>query len=235
MNTPTSDTLRWQKAADALAPDQSLQRVAANAKFVIATVTVVGTALTALGLVSVDQLSHRPLARAFALIAIVLTLAAVLMALRYLVLRSRAVALDNLLDVEAWYKEELGLSIWVRAAGWLLFSAVLCAGLAGLTAAVTADPWYQVGLQSSGLAGTTSLSATASANGVSRGALAQATVTAKDAGGVETVVLRTARTADSGGTARIDATVPVTGHYQSFTIVLTSQGQQRATMTVPAT
>lgn len=235
MTTPTPDTVRWQKAADALAPDLSMQRIAANAKFVVATITVVGAALTALGLVNVDQLTHRPVARAFALLSTVLTVAAVLMALRYLVLRSRAVALDNLFDVEAWYKEELDLSWWVRAAGWLLFSAVLSAGLAGVVAAVTADPWYQVGLQSSGLADKASLTATASANGVSRGALVQAKVTASAAGGVETVVLQTARTADSGGTARIDATVRVTGHYESFTIVLTSQGQQRATMTVPAT
>jgi hypothetical protein len=236
VTTPSPDTVRWQKAADALAPDQSLARAAANAKFMVGTIAVVSTALTALGLVTVDQLAHRPLPRALALVAIALTMLSVLAALRYLVLRSKGVRLDNLIAVKDWYTEELGRSVWVTAAGWLLFGAVLFAGAAGIAVAVTADPWYQLGLQSSGLpGGATAATVTATANGVSRGALVQVEMTGKDAGGTRTVLLQASRTADGGGTATIDATVPVTAHYVSYTVMLTSQGRQRATMTIAAT
>lgn len=232
---PSPEMLRWQQAATALGPEQTALRLAANAKYVVVTVTVVGTVLTALGLVSTDRIADRPIPHVLAVTSIIMTISAVLLALRTLVLRSRDVNLDNLQDVKAWYHEELSRGLWVTAAGWLLLGGILFAGAAGVVSAVEADPSYQVGLQSAGLGDKATISVKAAVSDVGRGSIITVRVTGKGGAGSNTVLVQSSRTTDTHGAATIDASFVVGCHFQSYTVILTSGGQQRAVMTIPAT
>ncbi|MEV4616167.1 hypothetical protein AB0K43_26765 [Kitasatospora sp. NPDC049258] len=232
---PSPETVRWQQAAAALGPEQTLLRIAANAKYLVATVTLVGTALTALGLVSVDRLADRPLPRTLAGIAVLLTLLAVLLALGSLVLRSRDVRLGNLEDVKAWYQDEFKRAGRVTAAGWLLLGGILFAGAAGIVAAVAAAPSYQVGLQSAARATGTALSVKATADDVADGSVITVKVTGTDRTGAETLLITGSGTADHGGDASIEASAVVSTHFDSYAVVLTADDHQRAALTVPGT
>ncbi|MFC0844804.1 hypothetical protein ACFH04_13955 [Streptomyces noboritoensis] len=227
-------TLRWQRAAVALEPEHTLGRIAANAKFVLTSITVLGTALSAAGLVSITRLTHRPELLGLAVFAFALSLGAVLLALRTLVLRSREVNLDNLGDVKAWYEEEFGQAIRVAVAGWLLCGGVLAAGVAAVVAALVATPSYQVALQSAGSGAKHSLTASASATDADRGAVLTVSVSGTDASGAETVLIRSSSTTDADGAAKIKASVDTDRTYASYKIVLTDDDEQKATLTVPA-
>ena len=76
----------WDIAAQELTPGKSLARIVANARFTVATVTVVGAVLTALGLITVQAVVADHIARVFAVFSIGATLLAVLLALLYLAL-----------------------------------------------------------------------------------------------------------------------------------------------------
>ncbi|NUK01525.1 hypothetical protein [Streptomyces lunaelactis] len=228
------ETLRWQRAAEALEPEHTLGRIAANAKFVLTSITLLGAALSAAGLVSITRLMHRPELLWLAVCAFVLSLGAVLLSLLALVLRSREVNLEDLEDVEAWYKEEFGHAVWVTVAGWLLCGGILAAGVAAVVAAVLATPSYQVALQSSGSGGKHSLTASAAATDAGRGSVLIVSVTGTDASGAETVLIRSSSTADTDGAAKIKASVDTDRTYASYKIVLTDDDKQKATLTVPA-
>ena len=101
----TEDDL-WESTAKELTPDKSLARIAANAKFTVATVTVVGAVLTALGLVTVQTVNMDRTSRILADLSVSAGLLAVLLALLYLALRVREVNAQNLVQVEDWYRSE---------------------------------------------------------------------------------------------------------------------------------
>ncbi|MFD9030624.1 hypothetical protein ACFVZW_05590 [Streptomyces sp. NPDC059567] len=230
----SADTRRWQRAAAALEPEHTLTKIATNAKFVLTSITLLGTAISAAGLVSITRLTQRPELLALTVFAFVLSLGAVLLALWTLVLRSREVNLDDLEDVKAWYEEEFGHAVRVAAAGWLLCAGVLLAGVAAVIAAVVAAPSYQVALQSAGSDGKHSITASASATGAGQDSVLTVTVTGTDASGAETVLIRSSSTADADGAAKVKASVDTDRAFASYAIVLTDDDKQKAALTVRA-
>jgi hypothetical protein len=127
----TPETKRWQEAAAELAPAKSLDRMMANGRFVISTVTTVGVLLTGFGIVGVERLAGEPAPRLLAALSVPLAVVAVILALYSLLARSRDVNLDNLTEVQTFYTERLRRAPFVTAAGWALIGAIFLAGSAG--------------------------------------------------------------------------------------------------------
>jgi hypothetical protein len=120
----------WQELANELTPAKSLVRTADSAKFVVATVAVVGGVLTGFGVVGADRLGASELGSAFSLVALVAVVAALAFALLFLRLRTGEINIENLVEVRTWYKEQAGRSWMVTAAGALLVVAIAAAGAA---------------------------------------------------------------------------------------------------------
>ncbi|MFE1551630.1 hypothetical protein [Streptomyces sp. NPDC058718] len=234
-DTVSPETKRWQRAAEALEPEHTLNRIASNAKFILTSISLLGTALSVAGLISITRLTQRPGLLAFAVLAFVLTLGAVLLALRTLVLRSRKVNLDNLEDVKTWYEDEFRHAAGVAAAGWLLSAGILVAGVTAVIAAVVANPSYEVALQSAGSNAKHSLTASATATDADANSTMTMSVTGTDTSGGKTVLIRSSSTTDTDGAANLKASVDTDRTFMSYTVVLTDDdGKQKATLTVPA-
>jgi hypothetical protein len=132
--TSSSADLRWNAAADALLPDKSLTRINANARATVSTVAFVGTAITALGLVSATSLLSDNVARWFATSAAVLSILAVIASIAFLALRLERLNIDDLNEIERWYGRQFRRSYLAVAGSWLLLAAVICGGIAAGTA-----------------------------------------------------------------------------------------------------
>lgn len=121
---------RWLALADELAPAKSLQRIdAANAR-VVAAVSAVATVLTGLGLIAAGAANLPEPGRWLAAIAVGLAVLALLAALHgQTVTITRDLHLNNLIDVEDWYRERFERRApLARVATVLLVAAVACAG-----------------------------------------------------------------------------------------------------------
>jgi hypothetical protein len=217
---PSSQSLRWKAAAAELVPEKSLARVAANAKYVVATVTVVGTGLTALGLVGANTLATHPAARLLAVAAVVLAGAAVALALSSLVLRSKPVNLENLSAVKEWYTEEFGRAKFVRWAGILLVLGVVVALIAGLTAVLIPDPRATAGVQVARSGLTRTASVTVMANGLNPDAAATLWVYGIPSSGPSTTLLAATESTDTAGSLSLKATIDKVAPYSRYCVVL---------------
>jgi hypothetical protein len=151
----------WVAAAGSLTPDKSLGRIAANARFTVGTVTVVGTALTALGLVTVAAVSENTVARALALAAVVLATLAVVLALSYLTVRLERLNVSDLEQVRSWYLRQFRRTWLPASAGWLLVIAVVLSAGAGIGAALhqASTPEPQLSLSTTGIGRNSTLTA----------------------------------------------------------------------------
>lgn len=220
MTRPTPAGLRWRAAADDLSPEKSLSRVAANAKYVVATVTVVGATLATVGVTSAAGLADRPAIRALVLVAAVLSALAVVVALSFLTLRSHPVNLENLVEVESWYAAELKRGIWVRVAGYLLVIAVLTAITAGILAAVSASPRARLGIQAVPAGTTTKVTASATFEGLRSAATVHLYA--------DQVLLGVAsRQPDAGGAVTIEMAVDAPATGTAYRIVAEADGLSR--------
>ena len=141
----------WAATASEFTPEKSLARIAEKARFTVATVSLVGTVLTGLGLVSAERLSDSLWSRWCTIAAVALAAASVVLALSYLTLRVRALNPYNLLDVETFVTEEFRRSRRVVVATWLLVAALVVAAVgAVLVLAVPAQPVAAATLSTSG-------------------------------------------------------------------------------------
>src|SRR5690242_20590706 len=131
---PTADDRNWQAASDALTPDQSLTHINATARTTVSTVALVGTALTALGLLSASSLLAETVTRWLATAAAALALLAVVASITFLALRLERVRTGDLLDVEQWYRRQFRRAYIAVVGSWLLLAGVICAGAAAGTA-----------------------------------------------------------------------------------------------------
>ncbi|GLW46486.1 hypothetical protein Stsp02_21480 [Streptomyces sp. NBRC 14336] len=228
------ETRRWQRAAEAIEPEHTLTRNAANAKYVLTSVSLLGTLVSVIGLASLGELTRRPELLVFAALAVVLVLAAVLLALWTLVLRSRRVNLDDLEDVKAWYEGEFAHAGKVAAAGRLLCAGLLVAGVTALVAAVVPHPSYRVGLDGVRSAAQDRLTASAGVTDADPDAVLTMTVTGSDASGANTVLTRSRGTPDADGAATFRVSVDSPRNYATYTVVLTADGERVAALTLPA-
>jgi hypothetical protein len=124
----------WVAAKKEMYPAPSLTRIAANARFTVATVSLVAAGLTAFGLASAASVRVDALARAIWLAAVGTAVAAVLLALSYLGLRLEQRNYENYVEVKRWYGRQFQRAWLVVLASRLLIVAVLLAGVAGIVA-----------------------------------------------------------------------------------------------------
>ncbi|MFF8990013.1 hypothetical protein ACF09H_08715 [Streptomyces sp. NPDC014983] len=127
---PTKTDLRWQSAAEELAPHKSLTRLAANARSVITTIAVVATLLAGLGAFAAAQLTDHPLLMTFAAISVAAAAAAVILSLIALVNRENPLAVGDLEQVKEWYKNRLAKG---QAAAWGGVMLIIAVGVAAIT------------------------------------------------------------------------------------------------------
>jgi hypothetical protein len=136
VSEPGPRELSWQALAQELAPAKSLARIDALTARVVTNVTVVGTILTALGLLAAGLPTTSAAARGLALAAVATAVAAVGCALTAQILTIVTGVNTNDLDqVKAWYTRQFPRRAYpTRAATVLLLLAILLAGAAAATA-----------------------------------------------------------------------------------------------------
>lgn len=230
----TEDDL-WESTAKELTPDKSLARIAANAKFTVATVTVVGAALTALGLVTVQTVNMDRTSRILAELSVSAGLLAVLLALLYLALRVREVNAQNLVQVEDWYRSELRRAWVAVAAGRVLIVAVALAGIAGLysTLASHAELPPQLALQVAGTGCKRNVTASATLMNMRVGAVVILRLTGEPTGSKPVLLVESKITVNNTGTAMVSSGATKVISYPKYLLVVLIDGRQLASMTVP--
>jgi hypothetical protein len=136
----SEDDEMWQTAAEALAPDKSLQRVEDKAKFVVSTVAVVGSILTGLGLVAGANLGIAAKGHEWAVSAIVAAVVSIVLAVGSLLLGGdRYLSPGNLIAVQNWYTKQFRRQTPVLFSGLLLLCALALAGIAAFMSMTTTD------------------------------------------------------------------------------------------------
>jgi hypothetical protein len=138
-NRPTSADLRWVEAAKELTPDKSLLRATANAKFLVATISVLGVLITGFGAVSATQVASEKALLIGTGLTTVLAALSVGIAIWTLLPRNDKIRAGNLIAVREWYQAELKRKGKASVAGLLLLVAIAVAAgtaVAGTIAAI---------------------------------------------------------------------------------------------------
>jgi hypothetical protein len=227
----------WGTAARELGPEKSLARISANAKFAVATVAIVGTALTALGLVNAQALVGARTPRTLALLSVGAAVLAVLAALLYLALRVRQVNVENLVEVQRWYEREFRRTWPAMAASWLLILSVALGGAAGLiTALDTAETGApQVTLQVAGTGRERTVTASATVTGLRTRSVVALRATAESAGKAPVLLFETRTTVGRTGQVTIapNAAKVAASPDARYRVVLLVDGEERTSVAVP--
>ena len=233
VGVPVAPDDPWVAAKDELTVARSLTRIGTNARFTVSTVTVVGTALTALGLVTTDLLLGRPIARRLAVAATILAALAVVCALLYLALRLEKLNVENYVEVKAWYRRQFQRAWLVVAASWLLVGAVALASAAGVTSLVTADDPHDpvLTLLVQGAGNERAITAQAVVKRLRQGELVTMRVTSASRA-APTLLMGTA-TPDSSGTATLDASIDKAPVLPGYRLSVAVGGVERDSVTVP--
>jgi hypothetical protein len=222
----------WITAAKELTPDKSLARIATNAKFTVATVSVVGTALTALGLVSADRLIRDHATRIFALLAVGAALVAVILALAYLVPRMGRVNIEDLEGVEVWYSRQFRWAWLASAAAWLLIVAIVIAGIAAVVNVLNSDgDPPELMLQVSGTGKQRTVKAHLAVDNTDPGTLIELLLAAEGSQGGPLLEAKT--TVGRNRTAVMDATVEKVPVMPAYRLTASVDGRERASVIVP--
>jgi signal transduction histidine kinase len=211
----------WEVAAQALTPDKSLARIDARAQQVVGTISLVGVALTGLGLVSGSLLDRQPVARWLALAAAAIALAAVVLALSASVLRiEREMTTSDLAEVKAFYRRQFKRAKVVRLGGWLLLCAVALAALAAaIVVASGPSSTPMISIVQTGSGADAKLSISAEFANVRPGDLLTTEVT-----GDSTRLARSITRAGASRTATIVLDVPNAGGYRLVTVTAAFRG-----------
>lgn len=217
--TPTDDDTDWIGLADELTPAKSLARVDATATRVVSQIAVVGTLITAGGLVASATLLHPGPTRWLVVAAAALAVAAVVIALACQVLSVSQLHTHDLVEVQDWYRIRVSRRAWwLRVATWLIVAAGVVGGTAAVWAlALPTTPGPEVTLSRVAVPATATAPASstvtvhATVHGVPDDGAAAVRVSSGD-----TVLATAAATPASDGTASLeliasaDATSPVT-------------------------
>jgi hypothetical protein len=214
-----------------LYPVPSLARISTNAKFTVSTVSIVGTALTAFGLVTAASLSVYGPVQLLASAAAGIALLALLCALSYLALRLEKRNYQNNENVRNWYKKQFRRAGLVVAASWLLILAVLLAAAAGTVAAVNASKADApvLGLVVAGTGDQRTVTATVSIDHLQPGDI----VTLRVTSGTGQVVIVGETTADSSGSAKLDTTLRDAPGDAGYNLEVLVGGSKRGMLQVP--
>lgn len=232
----TSEDERLRAAADALTLDKSLTRINANARATVSTVAIVGTALTALGLVSAGSLLTGNVTRWLATAAAILALLAVIASVTFLALRLERLNIEDLTEVERWYGRQFRRSYLAVAGSWLLLAAVLCGGAAAGTAlwAKSGSKDVAVNLQLIGSGADRSLKFDGVVSGLDDGAVLDTTVVALAGNRCpKSVLLSTRSKAGRTGEINLTGTVKVAPCSSTFHLSVSQNGSQLDSLTFP--
>jgi hypothetical protein len=225
----------WENAAKELSPDNSLARIAANARFTVATVTAVGTALTALGIVTVQTVNTDRISRVFAISSACAGLLAVLLALLYLALRIRLVNPQDLVQVEEWYRSELRRTWLAVAASWLLIVAVALAGIAGLHSAFASrgERTPQLALRVAGTRPERKVIASAKLVHMRVGGVVVLRLSGETIGSKPVLLVESRMTVNDSGTAMLSTGATTVIAYPKYLLVVFLDGRRLGSMTAP--
>lgn len=140
MATTDDDDYRnlWTQASKYLEPSQSVERIDAYAKFNLGFVAFVSALISGFGLVGANSIKSGGPTSYLASLTLVLALIAVLLALFSIIIRSQAVRLQNLAEIEEWFAREIKKARYVRLSALFLMLSVLSAG-ATATVALNTD------------------------------------------------------------------------------------------------
>jgi hypothetical protein len=131
---------RLKALGEELTPAKSLARMDAATARVVATVSIVGTLLTGLGLVTAGLPDVEGAARVLAACSAVLAVLAVLFALSAQIFTvTRGVSTDNLKAVEKWYRRYFGVRGPLTSAASVLLVLAAAAAGAAATLVMTGD------------------------------------------------------------------------------------------------
>jgi hypothetical protein len=233
---PTPEDLRWQGAAELLAPDKTLTRITANARGTVSTVAFVGTALTALGLVSTTALFGRSETRWIATLATGLALLSVISSIAFLALRLERVNVEDIEDVKRWYSRQFRFSYIAGIASWLLLAAVVCAAVAAGTAILTnaGTKDAAVNIQVFGTGADRSVKLDGTISGLDAGSVLATAVTAvAQAGCPEAVVLTIKSIAGQTGAVNLNSSAKVPSCNVAFRLDVTQNGGSLTSITLP--
>lgn len=209
----------------------SLERIGANAKFTVSTVSVVATVLTAFGLVSVAWLSAYPGIQVLAGAAASAAALALLCALGYLTLRIEKGNWQNDVLVAKWYEKQFRRAGLAVVASWLLIVAVVLACTAGTIAAVDASraDVPVLGLEVAGTGQQRTVTAAVSIDHLAPGDV----VTLRVTSGTGQVVMVGKTDADSTGSARLDAALSGAPGNVGYRLEVLVNGRERGMLQVP--
>lgn len=148
MSAPTNSDLRWQAAAEELAPQKSLARVSANAKSIVGTITIVATILAGFGTFAASQLGDNPGLLVGAALSIIAAASAAALSLSAIISRGTKIAPGNLDQVKSWYAKELEKGKRAAAGGVALIVAIAIATITSVSGlmgnALDRDPRAQM-------------------------------------------------------------------------------------------
>ena len=228
MSVPSAATQRWSDLADQLTPAKSVDRIVDGAKSIASSISLVAAIFTGVGLVSIDRLRSNSIALYVVAAAGILSVTAVLIALRTQILRLQTVRPENLLEVERWYKQQVSRGEQVRIAGICLFLAVLFGSIGEGVAFVTTGPTQPaLSLQLAGTGTAAKLSAKAALEGLSPGSAVESRVIGVAADGNETILLRNTAVADSTGKVDVSGELAGPFVYATFRLEVKPAGAAR--------
>jgi signal transduction histidine kinase len=224
-------TQMWRDAQAELTPAKSLARINDNAKFLAGSVSLVGSLVTAAGLISIDRLRVNPQAAAFATAAAALATVSVLIAVGSLILRVRTVHIANLLEVRQWYISQLRKGIILAVAGWALVTAIVLAACAALF--LFASPVSpSLSLQLSGQGATSKLSAKVGLQGLSPGTRVETQLDGENAASKPVVLAVSTTTADANGKVDLATDLTQPGEFETYRLTVTVSGSSPVTVEI---
>jgi hypothetical protein len=233
---PTPADLRAAAVTADLTGTSALLRIAGNARATVGTVTVVGTVLSGLGLLTLQQLQVDDLTWKLALGAAAAGVASVISGLLYLALRLERLNVDDVLAVDRWYRRQMNRVWLVVAASWLLIGALVlaCAAAAQSVLGTPRAAQPALSLQLSGTGEDRALGAEVSVANLDPGEVVTTRVVGVGAGScAEDVLLQGSSRADRSGTASAAGTVEKLGCHETFQLVVLRAGQELAEVAVP--
>lgn len=233
--TPEQADERWETASGELTPEKSLSRVNTNARATVGSVTLVGTLLTGLGLLSAQTLPTGGPVRGFALAAAAAAGIAVLLALLYLALRLERLNVQDIGEVENWYHRQFRRAYLAVAASWLLVLAVVLAAVtAVLGLAHVGRPEPALGLRLAGTGDQRTVEADVSVSGLDPGALVVVRILGVAAAACPEVVLFDSRnTADQSGKVSLKSSIGSLPCNSAFRLDVQGEAVVPGSLTVP--
>jgi signal transduction histidine kinase len=229
---PADET--WRAAKAELSPDKSLARVGANARASVTAVTLVGTLIAGLGLLSPAALPATGPVRVVALAAVATAALAVLLGLLYLALRLERVNLEILEEVQLWYEHQFHRAGLAAAASWLLVLAVLlAAATAALVVLHVTPPQPAMSLRVAGTGDKRTVEAEVTASDVDPGADVLVRVTALAGACPQVVLLESRNRADQTGKLAVRTSFSPLPCNATFRLDVQGAGIQPSSVTVP--